>query len=126
MKLPRKTHVKEYFISLKIMTVYGMYIYQTIIHFKEREHTLKPLGSTHEYNTRNRNNIAIPIHNLELFKKKPTYAGALFFSKLPLTLRQEPNPRILKRKLKDFITTKALYNIQEFLDPEFNSKPSGT
>lgn len=60
--LSKRNQLKHHFQQLKILTVHGLYILQTILYV-----TLK-LGSNHEYDTRQRN-CPIPdiqSHKLEL------------------------------------------------------------
>jgi hypothetical protein len=51
-----------------IMTVYGMYVFETIESLEFKLNDLKLLGDNHNYNTRNRNEIALDSHKLETYK----------------------------------------------------------
>jgi hypothetical protein len=112
--LKPRTSVKENFKSEKIMTVFGMYVFETTLSVKTRLLNLDRVGDKHNYPTRNRENLATSPHNLQLFKKKPKYAGSKFFNNLPVEIRSEVSYKKFKTKLKQFLINKAMYTFEEF------------
>lgn len=60
--------IKAHFASLNTMTVYGMYIFETIFSVKFIPESLKYIRDNHHYNTRNAN-IFFNSHRLKLYKK---------------------------------------------------------
>ena len=50
------------------------------------------------------------------FECSPSYAGALLYNKLPKVLIAEEKPQIFRRKLKQFLLSKAYYSVDEFLN----------
>lgn len=116
LKLSYGQSVKEYFKTLKILTVYGQYIFDTILVFKNRYIKPDQIIQLHPYNTRHRNNIIPTHHNLEIYKKKPVYAGAKFFKKLPNKLKQESNVNKFKYELKLYLIDKSIYSLEEFME----------
>ncbi len=89
--------VKSHFKSLNILTVYGQYIFETISLVRETNIRKEPV-KLHQYNTRHKNDIITSHHNLELFKKKPTYTGTQFMKRLPADLQNEASIKTFKRK----------------------------
>jgi len=88
---------KQHFADLGILTVYGVYIYRTIIYLLKNSAATIKQNQIHQHNARNKKNFRISTHNKELFKKKPTYVGAKFFNNLPNWLKAQVNePRFIK------------------------------
>ena len=112
--LKPRASVKENFKSEKIMTVFGMYVFETTLSVKTRLQSLDCLGDKHNYSTRNRENLATSPHSLQLFKKKPKYAGSKFYNNLPMEIRSQVSYEKFKTKLKQFLINKAMYSFEEF------------
>lgn len=111
--LKPRTSAKEHFKSENIMTVYGMYVFETILSIKDRLNEMERIGDNHNYSTRNRENLATCSHNLQLFEKKPKYAGSKFYNKLPKEIQVEVSKSKFKSKLKTFLINKAMYSFEE-------------
>jgi hypothetical protein len=80
------------FIYLKILTVYLLYIQESILYVKEK-YGCTENEQIHTYNTRNNKDYHKYGHNLELYNSKPSVVGCIFYNKLPRTYNK------LKRKL---------------------------
>ncbi len=106
--------VKEQFKDLGFMTVYSMYIYEVLLHIKLNYNHLELVGNTHDYLTRGRNDIKMPLHKLKFFEKKPTVIGIKFYNHLPQSIKNEINFYKFKKALKYYMLTKPLYSIEEF------------
>jgi len=65
------------------MTVYSLYIYESILYIQIHAPNLPIMGGYHNYETRSCNNISTPAHRLKFFEKKTSYAGRKYFNKLP-------------------------------------------
>ncbi len=75
LKLNDQESVKALFSELGILTIYGLYIMETVLEIKRYNHLLPKVGASHSYLTRNRNQIAAPQINLHITSKKPSVAG---------------------------------------------------
>lgn len=62
--------VKEHFKQLKILTVYGQYIYDCILITKSNQSKQFQGYEPHKYNTRNKREIITEHHKLRFFEKK--------------------------------------------------------
>jgi hypothetical protein len=60
---------RDSFRNLNILTVYLLYIQETILYVKEKCNCTKQI---HTYNTRNNKDYHKYVHNLELHNSKPT------------------------------------------------------
>jgi hypothetical protein len=60
----------------------------------------------HSYNTRNKNKVAIPVHNTTKIKKSPCFQNAKFYDNLPSSLRNLKNDTLFKNLLKKLLLDK--------------------
>lgn len=101
------------FEELKILTVVSLYILEVVKHaiakFQQK------LGDSHQYNTRNTTNFAMPIHHLTLYEKKPCYAGARLFNLLPEQLKRIHQERNFKKHLTKWLLEHSFYTLEEFV-----------
>jgi hypothetical protein len=85
---PRDT-CTEVFKNLKILSIFSLYILETILYTVKSNQTR--MGNIHIYNTRNRPNFLPNTHHLNLFEKKPSYKGVIFYNQLPEDLKRIPD-----------------------------------
>jgi hypothetical protein len=112
MKLDYNESTKEKFKELNILTVYGQYIFDTILIAKNHK---KPSSlDIHPYNTRNKKLKIQNHHNLKFYEKKPSYVGLKYFKNLPNNIKEEQNLNKFKNKLKHFLVQKSPYSLEEF------------
>ncbi|KAG8323575.1 hypothetical protein J6590_001292 [Homalodisca vitripennis] len=52
---------------------------------------------------------------MELFTKKPSYAGAKLFNLLPFEIKRGDN-NTLKRRLRNWLLEETIYTLNEFID----------
>lgn len=104
-------HCKEHFKALNIMTVPGLYIFETIIYVIKNG--LQFINNRHTYNTRDRNYYS-ERHKLKMSENKPVYMGNKFFCALPDYLKVTPMPDF-ERKLKKYIISECVYSLGDFL-----------
>lgn len=74
LKLNFEDSLKKHFSELGILTIYGLYVLESVIAVRT-EYDLPKLCSTY-YFTGNRNKVAIPNHSLQFFWKAPKSAGS--------------------------------------------------
>jgi len=115
MKLGEQESVKDLFAELGIITVFGLYILETVMIAKTNCDRLPKLGTHHNYLTRNRDNLAIPKHSLEFFNKKPSSAGIKFLNKIPTKIHEIKNLSLFKKHLKKYLIEKSIYSFESFL-----------
>ncbi|KAG8330223.1 hypothetical protein J6590_108204 [Homalodisca vitripennis] len=92
---------RETFKQLKILTVVALYIREVIIHAVNTEQIRHQ--DLHQHSTCNASNFNLPSHKLSLYRKKPSYIGALYYNHLPEDLKREP-PHRFKRSLTIYKT----------------------
>jgi exonuclease III len=109
LKLGRSESVRIAFSQLRILTIYGQYIYDVIMFFKKQSNVLR--NQTHNYNTRY--GRITERHRLDLFEKKTIYRGRIFFTKLPNDLQRLESIEKFGKKLKEYLVALSLYSLQE-------------
>lgn len=102
---------REAFKTLKIKTVFALYIELTILHADKLG--IPKLNNIHNHNTRNASKYSLPTHSLSLYEKRPSYAGALFYNHLPPEFKDLSGNR-LKHKLEAWTLNNPWYSIEEF------------
>jgi hypothetical protein len=74
------------FRNLKILTVYLLYILETILYVKKKCNCTVN-EQIHTHNTRKNKDYHRYGHNLELYNSKPSVAGCIFYNKLPNNIK---------------------------------------
>lgn len=116
LSLKFKDSVRNHFRDLKILTVYGQYIFDTIILLKNETNNSVSEVPLHSYNTRNRAETITNQHNLKVYEKKPTYMGLKFLKKIPKEIKREKEIKVFYRKLKQYLIDKVVYSFDEFFN----------
>ncbi|KAG8248436.1 hypothetical protein J6590_108530 [Homalodisca vitripennis] len=114
LNLQRQESVKQIFSDLGILTIYGLYIMDTILEVRKANYSLPRLGTFHNYSTRHRNQLAAPQINLQFTRKKPIVAGIRFYNNLPKDILAIDNFQNFKNKLKQYLISRPLYSFDEF------------
>lgn len=110
-----KPHCKPHFIKHKILTFYSLYIYQSVIHIKKNIHNQTTNSNIHSHNTRQANDIYTTFHKRTLTQHNSNYINSKLYNKLPATLKNITSITCFKNKLKEFLSNKAYYSIEEYL-----------
>jgi hypothetical protein len=93
---------KDSFRHLKILTVYSLYIQETIPYVKEKCNCTVN-KQIHTHNTRTNKDYNIYGHNLEIYNSKQSAAGCIYYNKLPNNIKQIENINQFKKKLKELL-----------------------
>uniref|UniRef100_A0A1B6FB14 Uncharacterized protein n=1 Tax=Cuerna arida TaxID=1464854 RepID=A0A1B6FB14_9HEMI len=88
----------QVFKDRRILTVTAIYILEVILHASQKN--LKKLGDFRGHPARNAQDYILPMHRMELFAKKPSYAGAKLFNLLPSKIKSG-DENTLKRRLRN-------------------------
>jgi hypothetical protein len=100
--------VKQHFTDKNMLTVYSMYILESVMFERNNQYNFVTHLDFHFYNTRHKNNIVLPIHNNEFFKRKPSYAGAKFLKYIPSEIQNTKNCKKFRNHLKQFLVRRVL------------------
>ena len=112
--LQYKDSCREYFVSLKIMTVISLYIYETLLFVKNNLSLLKQDEISHLYETRGKHTFVRPQkHRTKIFEKSVSYSGIKLYNSLPNNVKELKFP-LYKKKLKLFFINNCLYTMDDF------------
>ena len=101
---PRES-CRDLFPALNILPLPALYVSQILIFFKTHPQYLDHAKSTHNYETRHRNNYVLTKHKTSAFEKGANYAGQVFVNKLPQNIKNIESMSHFKKKLKKFLLT---------------------
>ena len=108
---------RELFKDLQIMTLYSQYIYSLILVVVNNKMLFTLNNETHMYNTRNNNNLHLPLVHLTKLNKGPYITGIKVFNHLPRNLRTFAyNSRKFKYSLKRFLYQHSFYSIEKYYE----------
>jgi exonuclease III len=102
----------------RILTVYSIYILQTIL-FVINKCNCTTNKEIHTHNTRHKNDYHKCARNLDLYNSKPSVAGCTFYNKLPNYVKQLENRNQLIRELKRLLIKGSYYSIEEYINDKF-------
>lgn len=106
---------REVFLRERILTLPSVFIYSvSIFTFKHIQDFSTP---SHLYPTRNKNNLVLPQHQTNMFRKSIDYLGPVIYNRLPDYIKASPSLQSIKNRLKDFLIENTFYSVTEFLNP---------
>ena len=109
---------RQTFVSLAILTLPSMYVFQSIVYAYCNKSNFRNCSDNHEHNTRNKDNVYVQYCRLSTTQRGPNRMSQVLFNKLPLRMRSLPLIK-LKTDLKLYLTSKAFYSVSEFLSHDF-------
>jgi hypothetical protein len=114
-KVNAREHCRPIFVSLRILTVINLYIYNAMLHsFKNlNKHAVR--GDVHNFNTRHRQRIDIPYVRLEKTKASYEIVGLKCLNKMPIEVLQLPY-KSFKTNALNWLTANPFYRIEEFFE----------
>uniref|UniRef100_A0A8D9A6T0 Uncharacterized protein n=1 Tax=Cacopsylla melanoneura TaxID=428564 RepID=A0A8D9A6T0_9HEMI len=114
-----RTSCKDIFKEQNIITLPGLYILEILKYVKREPENFPLLGPFPTYQTRfrlnNEKTVVVEPHATSFYEKSVQYNGTKLFNMLPLGLR-EMEPKRFASLIKDYVTTKSFYSIEEFAE----------
>lgn len=112
----RRASCRNLFKKFNILPLASVYILKTLIYVKININMFSTNNFNHDYNTRGRDNLVIPGHNLTTYEQNPLYMGIKLYNKLTPEIKSIDNINLFKNKLKSLLHEKSYYSIHEFLN----------
>lgn len=106
---------KPLFKKLEILTLPGLYLYETLIYAHTKLNNEIQNCNLHSYRTRNKNKFHLTSHNTSCFANSPKYSAICLYNKLPAILKSIKNLPTFKKKLKSVLLSYNFYTIKEFM-----------
>lgn len=106
-----REHCKPLFVREKILTLTCIFILETVcLIFKK----YRDVTYSHTHNTRNHNNISLPIPRYTYTKQSVIYDSLKMYNKLPKYCKTSNSYKIFRKAVKNLLIGKAYYDVQEF------------
>nr|CAH7754165.1 unnamed protein product [Callosobruchus chinensis] len=115
----RRTSCKTIFVSMRILTLASIYIFELLVYIKTNLTDFRSLSHSHEYNTRNGLTLEVPAHRLSKTESSPNYMSIKLYNKLPEKIKQM-DLRNYKNNIKELLLNKAYYSTKEYLSDTFD------
>lgn len=103
---------REHFRREGLLTLPSLFIFTISVYVFSNASLFST--NIHNYNTRNKNDLAIPFHKLALFEKSIKFLGPKIFNILPNLVKDSTCLGSFKRTLKAFLAEKAFYSLNEY------------
>lgn len=112
-KIKQNDTCKPHFKELQIMTVPSLYIYQTVLFIQNNKQNYPTLGRTHQYTTRNRQQLAHTQHRTRQYEQQVHYKGVDLYNKTPQHIQNAPI-ETFKKLLKNYLIDRCIYKIEDY------------
>lgn len=96
-----------------ILTVIGLYIYETLVHFSKYKRNESSCYFDHLYPTRGIN-YKLPSHRLSLYENSPLYMSIKLFNKLPMNIKEIETAGSFKEQLYRYLVEAEPYDMEEY------------
>lgn len=111
LNIKRTDSCRGYFVDCRIMTVYSLYVYKTILLTKLNKKDA--LQKTYQWDTRSKHDFYRLRINKQGSESNPYIKSVILYNKLPKEIKKLEG-QTFKTKLKHLLTEKALYCLQEY------------
>lgn len=103
---------KPLFVSHKILTVVSIFIHETVCIIHKNKNVFD--SPNNHYNTRQVDNIQLPIPTSSLTKNSIIYGSRKIYNHLPVTLKNVSSLKLFRKAVKDWLIDRPYYNLQEY------------
>lgn len=122
LKAKRLDSCRGLFRSNNLLTVYGIYVYESLMFLYKHNNYFDNNQLSHDYNTRLRNlNYVYPLHRLTVTENGLHYACIKLYNYLPVSIRNCEG-KYFKLRLREYITNLEPYSLNEYYDNFNNCK----
>jgi hypothetical protein len=108
------TSCREWFKRWNILTVYCVYIVETICYVKGNLKQFNQNSNNHNYDTRQRKNLYVTYCRTEACKNSVNNIGKRLYNKLPNNLKSTDNTLHFRKKFKLFLLHQTFYSVENF------------
>jgi hypothetical protein len=111
-----KSSCTNLFEKLGTLPVPCQYILSSILLVVDNQKTFQTNLSIQGLDTRNKNQLYLPIVNLSCFQKGVSYCAMKIFNSLPTNIKSLRNDRMkFKLELQKYLTTHSFYSLGKIL-----------
>ena len=109
---PRES-CRQFFINLKLLTLPSLYIYETCCLVKSNWSFFQNHLTTHNYNTRNKNDLYVPFEQTSIAFKGTVNQAIKLYNSLPSNLKSLSHN--FNTNLKTYLLEKCYYSVSDFI-----------
>lgn len=109
----RQTPCRPIFNELKILTLYDLYVLESVMFFAKHKNLFTDHQTRHFYNTRFKDKLKTHQSNLTKTLNSPYNSIIRLYNKIPNWLKNQTKLHILKKNLKKYLLSLNLYSISE-------------
>jgi hypothetical protein len=102
------------FKEMKILTVPGIYIFESALFVKKKLNMFDKSFDVHSYSTRNCHNLTVFQHSKALFEKCPKYRLVHIYNKLPDNIKAIASLSVFKKTLSMYLLNTNVYCVKDF------------
>lgn len=114
--LSNLTSCRDTFKANKLLTLPSLYIKEIIMYVKTNSNLFVNNNVYHDYDTRGKEDLCIPKHNLTISEKNPCYIGIKIYNKLPDYIKCLDNIKEFKHNVDIFLYTNVFYSLDEYFN----------
>lgn len=114
-KLQYRSDAKDSFRHLNIMTLPSKYIFECLLHAKNNNQIYITSQDVHNHDTRRKGDLRIDYLRLKKSWNATLCYAPLFYNKLPESVRSLQY-KLFRKVIKTYLTNKAFYKFEEFLN----------
>jgi hypothetical protein len=113
--VPNRTHCRELFVELGVLSLPSLYIFQVLVYIKETLPSLTVNADVHSHFTRHNRDLALTRCKYSLTQSSFVQMGIRFYNALPYKVKQQPSKQF-KKNMKDLLLRECLYDSNEFFN----------
>lgn len=116
LNVPYSTSCRELFKQQGILTIYCLYILESVCYVKKNLDKYAKCGEVNHYNTRSANKLYVPAHRLNQVAKGPFILSIRIFNSLPDNIKSTNSLKHFKVAVTNFLKIRCFYSLQEYFD----------
>jgi hypothetical protein len=117
MNANKKASCRQLFRDLNILPVQSQYVLSILIFIAQNRDQFLSNAQVHEVNTRQTNDLYMPMANLSTYQKGAYYQGIKIYNYLPKAIKDlSENKNKFKMAVKKYLLNNSFYSLKEYFD----------
>jgi hypothetical protein len=113
----KRESCRTFFNKLKILPLTAQYILSLLLFMANNRNLFITNSEIHDIQTRQGNNLHLPMTNLTICQHGVYYSSIKIFNKLPLEIKNiVGNPLKFKHALKKYLNKNSFYTLEEYFN----------
>ena len=99
-------HTNPLFKQTKMLKLNDITKLAVATHMYINKNDNRNLVPSHDYSTRHRDNLSVPLHRLSKFQHSTAYLGPVIWNSIPPQIQEAPSLSSFRTRLKNHIVSK--------------------